>query len=143
MSDSIRLSEKYGVNPSLIKCIFCGEAKGIAFMGKLKGDKEAPRECIMDYEPCDKCKEKFSQGVTLIGVQESPIMPGMPPISTQEGKDLYPTGSVVVLKEEAAQRIFSAPEMKKGFVTLADEEVIKDLKRMAKEAPEEVKSEDE
>ena len=54
MSNSIKISPKYGVNPSLINCFFCGESKGIALMGKLKNDAEAPKECVMDYEPCDK-----------------------------------------------------------------------------------------
>ena len=54
--DSITLSEKHGLNPSIIKCFVCGEDVGIALMGRLKDDAEAPREC-MTGELCDKCKE--------------------------------------------------------------------------------------
>lgn len=79
MSRSIRLSEKHGVNPSLINCFFCGESKGIALMGRLKGDAEAPRSCVMDYEPCDKCKAMFDQGVLLIGVTTTQPSDGRPP----------------------------------------------------------------
>lgn len=40
--DSIKLSPKHGVNPSILHCICCGKDYGIAMLGKLKGDKEAP-----------------------------------------------------------------------------------------------------
>ena len=69
MSKGIKVSEKYGLNPSICKCFFCGADKGIALLGQI-GDRrkhediEAPRECIMDYEPCDECTNNMKQGVT-------------------------------------------------------------------------------
>lgn len=42
--DSIKLSPKHGVNPSILHCICCGKDYGIAMLGKLKGDKEAPKD---------------------------------------------------------------------------------------------------
>lgn len=57
MSKNIRLSEKYGVNPSIIICPICGKEIGIALLGKLKGDKEAPRKIIEDL--CDDCISKL------------------------------------------------------------------------------------
>ena len=68
MSDKIRLSQKHGVNPSLDTCFFCGEPKGIALFGKLKGDAEAPRSVLLNYEPCEKCKAVMAQGTTVISV---------------------------------------------------------------------------
>jgi hypothetical protein len=41
MKDSIRLSEKHGVNPSLMLCFYCGEASGVALLGRLKGDQDS------------------------------------------------------------------------------------------------------
>lgn len=58
MSKGIRLSEKHGVNPSIIKCPLCNGDVGIALMGKLKGDVEAPRECLTG-DICDNCKKRL------------------------------------------------------------------------------------
>lgn len=72
MSNSIKLSEKYGVNPTIPVCFFCRIPKNeIALLGhigdKRKGeDFEAPHYVVLDYEPCDCCKDKFSQGVLLL-----------------------------------------------------------------------------
>lgn len=65
MSDSIRLSEKHGVNPSILRCFICGEDIGIAIMGRLPGDKEAPMN-IINGEMCDKCKKKIEDGYVAI-----------------------------------------------------------------------------
>lgn len=62
---SITISPKHGVNPSLLKCPICGKDTGIALLGKLKGDEEAPREIKGDL--CDDCKKKY---ITLIIVTD-------------------------------------------------------------------------
>lgn len=58
----IRLSEKHGVNPSLIVCTLCGKETGaIALLGKIgkgKEDKEAPKH-ICDGSICDACNKKL------------------------------------------------------------------------------------
>ena len=78
----IRLSPKYGLNPTIPVCFFCGKQKNeIALLGRISNrkrvrtawggsseqvfdsDVEAPRNMILDYEPCDECKEKFKEGV--------------------------------------------------------------------------------
>ncbi len=103
MSNNIKLSKKYGVNPTIPVCAFCGKEKGeIALMGHIgdgrKGeDFEAPRNIILDYEPCDECKAQWEQGVAIIEVSTVPLADGQPPIS----KGAYPTGRVAVVKEEA------------------------------------------
>lgn len=51
MSKNIILSEKHEVNPSITVCPICGKEIGIALLGKLKGDEEAPRKIIGDL--CD------------------------------------------------------------------------------------------
>ena len=41
---SIKVSEKHGVNPSMEVCFICGQDTGaILLLGRLPGDKEAPR----------------------------------------------------------------------------------------------------
>ena len=57
MSENIRLSEKHGVNSSITVCPICGKETGIALLGKLKEDKEAPRKIIEDL--CDDCISKL------------------------------------------------------------------------------------
>ena len=115
MSNSIRISPKHGLNPTIPVCFFCGEDKNeVAILGHIKernhngtvnhqSDIEAPMRMILDYEPCDKCKEGMAQGTTIIEVvptKESPnnkmeISPG-----------IVPTGSWNVIKDEAFERIF-------------------------------------
>lgn len=107
MSRSILVSPKHGVNPSLITCFYCGESKGLALMGKLKGDAEAPHSCVMDYEPCDECKAKFAQGVLLIGVTDHQPSDGRPPLTAQQGERVYPTGAHAVITPDAASRLFN------------------------------------
>ena len=128
MSNSIRLSEKHGVNPSLINCFFCGESKGIALMGRLKGDAEAPHSCVMDYEPCDKCKAMFEQGVLLIGVLDRQPSDGRPPMTAEGGMSVYPTGAHAVITPDAASRLFNIQrEWKCGDKLFIDHEVLSQM----------------
>ena len=120
---SIRISEKHGVNPTMCQCFFCGEVKHIALMGKLKGDVEAPMQCVMDYEPCDKCKEKMSQGVTLIAVSEVQPRDHRPAITAQGGKEVYPLGKYAVVKSEAFSRMTNQ-QWSAGQKCFVDEEVL-------------------
>lgn len=105
---SIRLSKKYGVNPTIPVCFWCGKEKNeIALMGHIgdrrKGeDIEAPKNMILDYEPCEDCRKNMNLGVTVMEVSYVPIREGFPPIQD----DLYPTGRWCVIREEAADRIF-------------------------------------
>lgn len=100
MSKSIKLSPKHGVNPTIPVCFFCGEAKNeIALLGRIGGRDglQAPMHMVLDYEPCDKCKEHWNEGVTLIEVNTYPMNDGQPPIAP----NAYPTGRYVVVKPEA------------------------------------------
>lgn len=104
----IKLSPKYGVNPTIPICAWCGKEKNeIVLMGRLgdgrKGeDFEAPKNVLLDYEPCDECRKKWSLGVCLIAVTETPNAEGQPPMPN----GVYPTGSWSVIKREAFERIF-------------------------------------
>lgn len=128
----ILLSEKHGVNPTMPICFWCGEKRGeIALLGKLKGDAEAPRECLLDYEPCERCKENFSKGIHLIGI----VTEGEgKPIYKKDGQKLFPTGTYAVVTEEAIDRMFpkeiaeSSKEKGKCFVDdLALRELLGDV----------------
>ena len=128
MSNSIRLSEKHGVNPTLCQCFFCGETKHIALLGQIgdrrKGeDFEAPRECVMDYEPCDKCQEQMKQGVTLIGVTTTQPSDKRPPLTAQGGTQVYPTNAWCVIKSEVASEMFSQ-ELNMGDKLFVDQAIL-------------------
>lgn len=120
MSKEIEISPKHGVNPTIPVCFWCGNEKNeIALMGRVRerdpqtgkavrgSDVEMPMKAVLDYEPCDCCKEQFSQGVQLIECTHRRI-DARPALSKDEnGNSVYPTGRTVVLKPEAAQRIFN------------------------------------
>ena len=105
MSKDIIVSEKYGVNPSVSVCFWCGKDKEIIFFGKLKNDVEAPSKVVLDYVPCEHCNETWKKGVVLIEVEDTPQFEDQLKIS----KDLYPTGYLWVIKEEAFERMATVP----------------------------------
>ena len=122
----IRLSKKYGVNPSIPICFWCGQEKNeIALLGHIgdgrKGeDLEAPRNVLLDYEPCDGCQKNMALGVTVMEAGISPIFKNQPEF--QPGP--YPTGKWIVLKKEAADRIFG-DELKGHNKIFVDSETFK------------------
>lgn len=126
MSNSIKLSPKHGLNPCIPICFFCGEDKNeIALLGQIgdrrKGeDFEAPMKAVLDFTPCEKCQEKFAQGVLLIEVTTSPEYIGMP-----IAENAYPTGRYVVVKPEALNGDFKAGSKalvhKKDFIAMIGE----------------------
>lgn len=118
MSKGIEISPKHGLNPTIPVCFWCGKEKNeIALLGRIRekttnrfganvtkrdSDIEAPRRMVLDYEPCDECKKMWDSGVAVLEVQETPIMPNQPEIQ----KGVYPTGRLVVVTVEGADRVF-------------------------------------
>lgn len=127
MSD-IKLSPKYGVNPTIPVCFWCGQPKNeIALLGRIgdgrKGeDFEAPKNMVLDYEPCDKCRDEMGEGFTCIEVNTFPNQEGQLPM--QEG--IYPTGRWLVIKKESAKSVFP-PEYTTKDKLFLDEEVYNQL----------------
>ena len=131
MSNSIKLSPKYDVNPSIYTCFFCGSVKGIAMMGRIndetgRADKEAPKYICMDYEPCDECAEKFSQGVLLIGVTIEQPEDKRPPVKASDGTCVYPTGAHCAIKEEVVNRMFNS-DFHKGSRVFVDNDLLMEM----------------
>lgn len=97
---SIKISPKYGVNPCIPVCFFCGEEKNeVALLGRIgKGteDIEAPRHALLDYEPCEECLKKMTTGIALIEVSNTPNSDNQPPII----ENAYPTGNWWVVDED-------------------------------------------
>ena len=82
----INLSKKHGVNPTILVCPICyAETNGLALLGRLPGDVEAPRYSL-DREYCKNCKDVLATGgIILIEVedgQEDKLAPGQAPKRT-------------------------------------------------------------
>lgn len=90
--DSITLSPKHGVNPSVLHCICCGKDYGVAMLGKLKGDKEAPRDMYQGL--CNDCEGVINQGGCMfIEVRDS-----------EKGNNPYRTGRVIGVSRNFKER---------------------------------------
>jgi len=108
---SILLHKKYGLNPTIYNCFFCGEAIGLLLPGskttKFKkagladadGKMKSSIGCI-DKEPCDKCKEYMKQGVILISIDEKK--------SQNDFENPYRTGGWCVVKDDYIKRVFES-----------------------------------
>lgn len=131
MSKGITLSKKHGLNPSLDICFWCGEPKGLALCGRIKGDAEAPRNMVTSLEPCNKCKDKFKLGVHLIEVIDDGSRFGYNKAFAfvdTEGKPHWPTGRYVVMKPEAVKG------GKPGTKALCDRDTMDNIVRSSKAA---------
>lgn len=110
MSKSIKLSPKHGVNPTIPVCFWCGKEKNeVALLGRIGGkeDIEAPKNMVLDFEPCDECASKMALGITCMECTDKPN----PSCNAQLAESclpsrIYPTGRYMVIKKEAAERIF-------------------------------------
>ncbi len=114
---SILLDEKHGVNPGMENCFVCNEPRGVILYGKLRGktrqalnesgistpDGEAPRNVVIDREPCDKCKGYMELGIILISVRD--------PQDEEEEANPYRTGGWVVVKEDVIRRAMNPEEL--------------------------------
>ncbi len=114
---SIKLSDKYGLNPSIGVCFFCGKDKEIKLFGKLKGDVKAPTRVVADYSPCKACEEKMRRGATIIEVTREDT--GAQPIS----HGAWPTGRWCVISHSAAKKLFK----KKVSTMLLEKELYQKL----------------
>jgi len=91
----IKLSPKFGVNPSIERCFYCGADKGLILFGRLRGDVEAPKAAAFNYEPCNDCAQYMQQGVILISVTDA---------STND-QDACRTGGWVVVTDAFIRRV--------------------------------------
>ena len=85
--------------------------------GRKHEDFEAPKYMVIDFEPCEECKKNMALGFTVMEATNSPN--SISRVEMQKG--VYPTGRFMVLKTEAAHRIFNglADGVSKAFVDVA------------------------
>lgn len=98
----IRVSKKYGVNPSVLQCPICGKEFGIAMFGASWKDKKtgetaaAPRKVALPNQICDDCKNALNKGAYIfIEVKDG-----------ETGPNPYRLGGFVGITTEAAKRMF-------------------------------------
>lgn len=108
---NVKLSKKHGLNPSIDTCFYCGEAKGVALLGKLRNDVEAPKNIILDIEPCDTCSKEFSKGILLIEVSSNKT-------NIQITEDYYATGSYWLVNEDLFAPNSKVVATRKGLITV-------------------------
>lgn len=106
----ITLSPKYGVNPCIPKCLYCGKDKNeIRLFGRVRSKKYArddiqmPIGAVVDTIPCEACTEKFSSGVICTEV--------FPAKSEEEKRHPHPTGRYFVVKPEVFNGKYSAGQI--------------------------------
>lgn len=121
MKNSIPLHPKHGLNPTLSRCIVCGEDTGeIALLGNhYKG--EAPMHMVTSIEPCEKCREKYlAEGTMLMEATEdwSKSKLGTP--------RREPTGNFCIIKDEAFQTLFNQ-KPPTGKIALVEEGLLKKI----------------
>lgn len=91
----MKLSKKYGLNPTMCICLYCEKETGeIALLGdNYKG--EAPKHMVTSLEPCKDCKAKFEGTHVFVAISEKGI----------------PTGAWVAVKDDALKPAFRAKPM--------------------------------
>lgn len=91
--DEILLSPKYGVNPSVVHCMCCSKAYGVAMLGKLKNDAEAPKDIYNGL--CNECGAVIEQdGVLVIEVRDG-----------ESGNNPFRTGRYVGVSKEFKEQM--------------------------------------
>lgn len=116
MSKGVKVSPKHGLNPTIPLCFWCGKPKNeVALVGKLKGDREAPHNMVLDFEPCEECKKEWDKGVAIMEVTDRQPVEGMPQIF--KDKKVWFTGRMVVLKPDALKPPYNVAG-KKAFMTV-------------------------
>jgi hypothetical protein len=100
---SIRLHPQHGLNPTMPICFWCGEETGeIALLGAAY-KKEAPRRMVLNHDPCTRCSEQMALGICIMecgGTMNHP----------------EPTGSWVVITEDAARRLLTADMLERTLL---------------------------
>lgn len=86
----VLVSDRYGVNPSVMQCFFCLRETGVVLLGRLPGDEKAPAQAVFDMTPCEECRKNMERGIILISYD---------PIQSSEVNNPYRTGGWCVVRD--------------------------------------------
>lgn len=110
MKESIRLSEKHGLNPTIPLCPYCEKPKNEVAMLGAEGDKlamalgrpdgEMPMHCHLpgDVHPCEECLETKKDYVFLFSAER-----------TEKGT--WPTGRFAMVKRTFLESVLNDPSV--------------------------------
>jgi hypothetical protein len=82
----------------MMQCFACMKDFGVALVGRLPGDAEAPRKMCRPGWFCDECKGFMAQGVIMLSVRDG-----------ESGNNPYRTGRFAVVLAEAVERWPACP----------------------------------
>ena len=95
----LRISKKYGLNPSVETCTICGKDMGVVLFGTSYKDSngktsKAPHE-VCTGGICEDCKRVIDNGgIFFIEVRDG-----------ERGGNPYRTGRIIAVKEDAVKEI--------------------------------------
>lgn len=104
MGKGVTLSKKHGVNPSIIVCPICGKETGIALLGKLKRDEEAPMRMLSD--PCDDCVSKLGNDKICILAVNEQVYGTKAIIIERSALNIPVKGYMTLMKENEFDKVF-------------------------------------
>lgn len=123
-------------------CFWCTKETGKPVqLSEVNGIKP-PTKAILNYEPCDACKEMFGKGIHIIGVVDEPLTETMPPIVNDGEVKLYPTGAFFVASPEWTEQMLKAnnnqqmiEHVLKQRVLMMPDEIVQNIIREAEGVP--------
>lgn len=111
----LKLHPEFGLNPTIALCFFCQEEKNEIVMLGAACPERAPKNMLLDYQPCEKCRAHMAKGITLVEAQREPLMEDQRPMVVQ-GQKAYPTGNWVVVHEESVRRNFQPADLAEAVI---------------------------
>lgn len=129
--DRIYLHPKYGLNPSVGMCFWCGMDTGELLLYGNTVAGEAPMRTVISYTPCSECANKWEKGFLFIEADTKPLVEGQPEISP----GAWPTGNYAVINQEAADRILGAEIAQKGSSLISREQFKFLTEKVAEQLP--------
>jgi hypothetical protein len=94
---NISLHPKYGVNPTVGVCFWCGKDDGTVGLLGFNKNKEAKHRTILTMDPCPTCRANMALGITVFEAVAFPQHEGHPEVAP----GVYPTGRWCVVKRES------------------------------------------
>lgn len=118
---AVRISPKHGANPTIPVCLYCGKEKDeIVICGRInRKDDQMPLNSVIDAIPCENCQELWKNGIVLIRACDTKHE-NMVPVTAQNNQKVWLDGSTILLREEAAQRMFDTHMVKGDRAYLED-----------------------
>lgn len=131
------MSEKSYVSLKQLLCPACGhpyDSGEIILDRRLRNSLE--HKTVMGFGgPCPNCQKHIDDGrVILVAIDPKQTMAEALDWDNPTPAEVYRTGDIAYLKDEAFMNVFGMKEIPKGKIVWVDNEVIQKLKEMSQEA---------